>query len=199
MWTRVLRWSRIPCRLYSTELSASEVASAILGGSRLHLSRTLSWVESTLPSQRTLAREVMHLLPPPTVPSVRIGITGPPGAGKSSLIERVGALYAQHARVAVLCVDPSSALTGGAILGDKTRMSSLSLLDNVFIRPSAAGSALGGLSANTHNQIALLERAGYGVVLVETVGVGQSEHAVRALVDTVVLVLPPASGDSLQV
>lgn len=120
------------------------------------------------------------------------------------MIEALGALYAAGSgegeanRVAVLCIDPSSAVTGGSILGDKTRMAKLSQMENVFIRPSAAGKALGGLSAMTHKQVALLESAGYNVVLVETVGVGQSEHAVRTLVDTVILVLSPAGGDSLQ-
>ncbi|KAF8071071.1 hypothetical protein HT031_001153 [Scenedesmus sp. PABB004] len=132
--------------------------------------------------------------------SLRIGVSGPPGAGKSSLIEAWGCYLADHgSRVAVLAVDPSSAESGGAILGDKTRMARLSSHPNAFVRPSPARGTLGGVSRSTYDAMVVCEAAGYDRVLVETVGVGQSEVAVADLVDCVTLVMPPVGGDELQV
>jgi LAO/AO transport system kinase len=135
----------------------------------------------------------------PAGQSHRVGITGPPGAGKSSLIESLGLLAIEHGhRVAVLAIDPSSTHSGGSILGDKTRMDRLSQSSQAFVRPSPTGGALGGVARRTRECVAVLEAAGYSLVLVETVGVGQSEVAVAQLVDTVLLVSLPGSGDDLQ-
>lgn len=182
--------------------SAQEYADGIRANNRVMLSRAITLVESTRPEHQALAQEVIRLLltgPPPTQPSLRIGITGAPGAGKSTFIEALGSLLVgQGHRVAVLAIDPSSQISGGSILGDKTRMERLSVSEQAFIRPSPAGSSLGGVARKTRETILLTEAAGYDVVLVETVGVGQSETAAHSMTDAFVLLLLPGAGDELQ-
>jgi LAO/AO transport system kinase len=159
----------------------------------------MTLVESELPEHQALCLELFRLLPP-APRAFRLGITGPPGAGKSTLIERlVGEwLEERDEPVAVLAIDPSSRRTGGSLLGDKTRMGRIADNARVLIRPSPNRQALGGLSRRTPLVCSLLERAGYGRIVVETVGVGQSEIAVRYLVDRVLLVALPGSGDEVQ-
>jgi LAO/AO transport system kinase len=156
-------------------------------------------VESNAPAHRDLAQKVLQGLLPHAGQAIRVGITGVPGVGKSTFIEALGAwLLDQGHRVAVLAIDPSSALTGGSILGDKTRMEKLGRDPRCFIRPSPTGGTLGGVARKTRETILVCEAAGYDVVLVETVGVGQSEITVRSLVDFFLLLLLPGGGDELQ-
>jgi LAO/AO transport system kinase len=156
-------------------------------------------VESSRPDHRDEAERVIEALLPETGKAVRIGISGPPGAGKSTFIERFGlAGIALGRRVAVLAVDPASKRGGGAILGDKTRMAELARAPEAFVRPSSAGGSRGGIARRTREAILLCEAAGFDAILVETVGVGQAETAVAEIVDMFVLILPPAGGDELQ-
>ncbi len=176
------------------------LAEAVRRGDRRALARAITLVESSRPDHRVQAEALIErLAAAPAADSLRLGISGVPGVGKSTFIEAFGrhVLSLGH-RVAVLAVDPSSPLSGGAILGDKTRMDGLSRDPRAFIRPSPAGATLGGVARRTADAIALVEAAGFGVVLVETVGVGQSETAVAELTDLFCLLLPPAGGDSLQ-
>ncbi len=144
-------------------------------------------------------REILKKIGPEPGESLRIGITGPPGAGKSTIIEEIGLeLVSLGHKVAILAVDPSSSLTGGSILGDKTRMERLSRVDDCFIRPSPSGGTLGGVTRKSRETIILCEAAGYDIILLETVGVGQSEVTVRSMVDLFILILNPGSGDELQ-
>ena len=181
---------------------ASQLATGILAGERAALSRAVTLVESQRPDDRALVRELLTSLrerAPARQPSLRIGITGSPGAGKSTFIETYGsALLADGHRLAVLAVDPSSSQTRGSILGDKTRMPTLASDPRSFVRPSPAGATLGGLTAGTRRTVDLCELAGFDRILVETVGVGQSEHAVHALTDCMVLLVLPGGGDDLQ-
>ncbi|MGV3505166.1 MAG: methylmalonyl Co-A mutase-associated GTPase MeaB [Adhaeribacter sp.] len=172
----------------------------ILAGDRVVLSRAITLVESTLPADQELAQQVLARLLPATGKSLRIGITGPPGVGKSTFIEAFGAwLVARQAcRLAVLAVDPSSQQSGGSILGDKTRMAALAGLPQVYIRPSPAGASLGGVARHTREAIFLCEAAGFDLILVETVGVGQSETQVHSMVDFFLLLLQAGAGDELQ-
>ena len=179
---------------------AEELAAAVRAGDRTAIGRALTLVESRLPAHQEQARELLALLAAVNAgASLRVGVSGPPGAGKSTLIEALGGhlLEAGH-RVAVLAVDPSSAVTGGSILGDKTRMARLALDPRAFVRPSPSGGALGGVTARTREAMRVLEAAGHDVVLVETVGVGQSETVVAPMVDCFVVVLAPGGGDELQ-
>ncbi len=180
--------------------SAAEYAARVGAGDRVALGRAITLVESTRPADRALAAEVLAALPPLPTPTARVGLTGVPGVGKSTLIERLGRHLIEdlNRRVAVLAVDPSSARTGGSILGDKTRMPWLSVQPAAFVRPSPAGTALGGVAFRTRDVITLVEAAGFDTVLVETVGVGQSETAVRSLTDCFVLLLLAGAGDELQ-
>jgi LAO/AO transport system kinase len=163
------------------------------------LARAITLIESTSPTHAILAGELMHLLLPHRDNSVRIGITGVPGVGKSTFIEAFGLhLCHQSHRVAVLAVDPTSAISGGSILGDKTRMEKLSRHPSAYIRPSPSGGALGGVTRKTRETITLCEAAGYDVILVETVGVGQSEIAVRSMTDFFLLLALTGAGDELQ-
>lgn len=162
-------------------LTAAEYRDGILGRDRAVLARALTLVESELPADAGLAREVLAAVLPHTGRSLRLGITGVPGAGKSTLIEALGAQIARP--LAVLSVDPSSPATGGSILGDKTRMERLARSADAFIRPSPARGHLGGVARHTRESILLCEAAGFEVVIVETVGVGQSETAVRQMTD----------------
>jgi LAO/AO transport system kinase len=175
------------------------LAAAIRTGSRRHLARAITLVESTRVEDRAEARRLLGLLRDGHEGAVRVGVTGVPGAGKSTLIDALGVrLIERGHKVAVLAVDPSSTRTGGSILGDRTRMGELAALDDAFIRPSPSGNHLGGVARATRESMLLAEAAGYDVVLVETVGVGQSEVAVAGMVDTFLLVTLARAGDQLQ-
>jgi LAO/AO transport system kinase len=168
-------------------------------GDRRALARAITLVESSRPDHRDAAERTIEALLPETGHSTRIGISGPPGAGKSAFIERFGLEgITQGRRVAVLAVDPASKRGGGSILGDKTRMAELARATQAFIRPSSAGGSRGGIARGTRESILLCEAAGFDAVLVETVGVGQSETAVAEIVDIFVLILAPVAGDELQ-
>lgn len=180
-------------------MTADEYVAGVLSGDRTLLARAVTLIESNAPAHQELAQQVLTELLPRRQASVRVGITGVPGAGKSTFVEAVGRLLtAAGHKVAVLAVDPSSSLTGGSILGDKTRMEKLAADPAAFIRPSPAGGALGGVARKTRESIVLFEAAGYDVILVETVGVGQSEIQVRSMVDMFLLVLLAGAGDDLQ-
>lgn len=178
---------------------AAKLSAELVSGSRSALARAISLVESTKEADITLAEAVLGALPTPQSTGMRIGISGPPGAGKSTVLEALGMwLVEQGMKIAVLAVDPSSTLTHGSILGDKTRMPKLSVHKKAFVRPSPSGGILGGVSGRTAESIKLCEAAGYDVVFIETIGIGQNEVAVTELVDLLVLVLDPGAGDDLQ-
>lgn len=180
-------------------LSAEEYARGVRAGDATVLARAITLVESTAPQHAKVAAELMSLLLPHRDHSVRIGITGVPGVGKSSFIEAFGLYLCERGhRVAVLAVDPTSAISGGSILGDKTRMEKLSRHPSAYIRPSPSGGTLGGVTRKTRETITLCEAAGYDVILVETVGVGQSEIAVRSMTDFFLLLALTGAGDELQ-
>jgi LAO/AO transport system kinase len=171
----------------------------IQAGDKYILGKAITLMESELNSDQLLATEVLKELISKTGKSIRLGITGVPGVGKSTFIEAFGDyLISSGKKVAVLAVDPSSEKTGGSILGDKTRMSSLSNNEGAFIRPSPTKNTLGGVSSATRENILLCEAAGYDVIIVETVGVGQSETHVRNMVDFFLLMMLPGAGDELQ-
>ncbi len=175
------------------------MVEAVRAGDRRALARAITLVESTKPADRARAEGVLTALLPHAGKARRIGISGAPGAGKSTFIEAFGKhLTGQGLKVAVLAVDPSSRRSGGSILGDKTRMEQLSRDPGAFIRPSPAGATLGGVARRTREVMLLTEAAGFDVVLVETVGVGQSETAVSEMVDLFVLLVSPGGGDDLQ-
>lgn len=179
--------------------SNESLAAAIKAGDRRALAKGITLVESTRSDHRQQAAELLETLMPATANSIRIGISGVPGVGKSTFIEAFGNLLLERGhRVAVLAVDPTSAVTGGSILGDKTRMETLAFAKNAFVRPSPAGKTLGGVTRRTRESLLLCEAAGFDVILVETVGVGQSETAVADMTDMFVLLLLPAGGDELQ-
>ena len=166
---------------------------------RRALARGITLVESRRDDDQGRAQALLDLALPDSGQALRVGISGTPGVGKSTFIETLGMfLVAQGRRVAVLAVDPSSPTSGGSILGDKTRMERLSREAQAFIRPSPTGGALGGVAARTREAMLLCEAAGFDTVLIETVGVGQSEHAVSSIVDTFVLLVSPGGGDDLQ-
>ncbi|WP_071460065.1 methylmalonyl Co-A mutase-associated GTPase MeaB [Bacillus massilinigeriensis] len=177
----------------------ADLAKDILKGDRVALARAITLVESNAKRHFDQAQELLRLLQPRTGKSMRIGITGVPGAGKSTFIEAFGT-YLCHLghKVAVLAVDPTSSLTGGSILGDKTRMEKLSVNPRAFIRPSPSGGKLGGVHRKTRETMLLCEAAGFDIVLVETVGVGQSEILVRGMVDAFMLLALTGAGDELQ-
>lgn len=179
--------------------AARDLANAIQLQDRRALARGLSIVESSTDSDRTLAQALLASLPPTTVTTRRIGITGSPGVGKSTFIETFGLeqIAAGH-RIAVLAVDPTSKRSGGSILGDKVRMQHLSVHDSAFVRPSPSRLALGGATATTRESILLCEAAGYNTIIVETVGVGQSEIDVADMVDMFLLLVLPTAGDDVQ-
>ncbi|WP_018698590.1 methylmalonyl Co-A mutase-associated GTPase MeaB [Amorphus coralli] len=171
----------------------------IRSGQRAALARAITTVESKKVDHRRRARAILQALLPDTGKAVRLGITGVPGVGKSTTIDALGTLLTEKGhRVAVLAVDPSSTRTGGSILGDKTRMERLAVDANAFIRPSPSAGTLGGVAARTRETMLLCEAAGYDVVIVETVGIGQSETAVAEMVDTFLVLGLPGAGDELQ-
>lgn len=172
---------------------------ALLSGNRRALAKAITLVESRLDSDREKAQKVLEQVLPHTGNSIRVGITGVPGVGKSTFIEAFGLyLVEQGKRVAVLAVDPSSPIAGGSIMGDKTRMELLSRSEAAFIRPSPSKGALGGVAQKTRETMLLCEASGYDVILVETVGVGQSEYQVAAMVDFFMVLMLPGGGDELQ-
>ena len=174
-------------------------AEAILAGDRRALAKAITLVESQRPQDVEKAQTLLKTLLPHTGNSIRIGITGVPGVGKSTFIEAFGQhVIEQGHRLAVLAVDPSSPVAGGSIMGDKTRMEALSREKAAFIRPSPAGRALGGVAFKTRESLLLCEAAGFDIILVETVGVGQSEHQVAGMVDFFLLLMLPGGGDELQ-
>src|SRR6202011_1573452 len=176
-----------------------DLAAALRGGSGRAVARAVTLVESTRPDHRAEAERLIEAILPATGGATRIGITGPPGAGKSTFIERFGLDgIARGRKIAVLAVDPGSKRGGGAILGDKTRMTELARAPAAFIRPSSAGAQAGGVARRTREAILVCEAAGFDMVLVETVGAGQSETAVADMVDMFLLILQPAAGDELQ-
>lgn len=180
--------------------SSETYVTGILAGDRVMLSRAITLVESRLASDQELAQQVISQVLPHAGKSVRIGITGVPGVGKSTFIEAFGnyLIKEQGKKLAVLAIDPTSQRSGGSILGDKTRMDSLATNPQAFIRPSPAGKSLGGVSRSTRESIILCEAAGFDAVIVETVGVGQSETAVHAMVDFFLLLMLAGAGDELQ-
>ena len=180
-------------------MTVTELAPGVIAGDRRALSRAITLVESGRADHRVQALELLDAVRGPGRQALRIGLSGTPGVGKSTFIESFGLmLTGQGLRVAVLAVDPSSARTGGSILGDKTRMERLSRDPRAFIRPSPSQTHLGGVARRTREAVALCEAAGFDVVLIETVGVGQSETVVAQLCDLFVLLLAPAGGDELQ-
>jgi LAO/AO transport system kinase len=175
------------------------LAESLRKGDRAALARAITLVESKKPEHRARAQELLRKLLPHTGKAVRVGISGVPGVGKSTAIDALGNhLTAEGRRVAVLAVDPSSKRTGGSILGDKTRMARLAVDERAFVRPSPAAGTLGGVAARTRETLLLCEAAGYDVVLVETVGAGQSESEVAEMTDVFLLLMLPGAGDELQ-
>lgn len=175
------------------------LAEQIKAGDRRALAKAITLVESTRADHGDQATALLETLMPHTGNSMRLGISGAPGVGKSTFIEALGNyLTEQGHRVAVLAVDPTSAVSGGSILGDKTRMETLSVNPNAFVRPSPAGKTLGGVTRRTRESLLLCEAAGFDVIIIETVGVGQSETAVSDMTDMFLLLLSPGGGDDLQ-
>lgn len=176
-----------------------EYVDGILAGNRLLLARTITLIESTLTEHRQLAGKIVKQLLPHTGNAIRMGITGVPGAGKSTYIENFGKmLTAKGHKVAVLAIDPSSTRSGGSILGDKTRMEQLAVDPNAFIRPSPSGGTLGGVGRKTRETMLACEAAGFDLIIVETVGVGQSETTVASMVDFFLVLMIAGGGDELQ-
>ena len=179
-------------------MTRADFANGVLNGDRRSLAQAITLAESTRTDHRAEAEALIAELLPKSGRSVRVGISGAPGVGKSSFIEAFGLHLAEQGhRVAVLAVDPSSRISGGSILGDKTRMEKLSRHPSAFIRPSPAGNSLGGVARRTRECVLICEAAGFDVVIVETVGVGQSETAVAEMCDLFMLLLAPAAGDEL--
>jgi LAO/AO transport system kinase len=179
--------------------NVTQLTEGILKGNRVLLSQAITLVESENPEHQNIAQQIIENCLPHSGKSIRIGITGSPGVGKSTFIEAIGKhLTNLDHRLAVLAIDPSSQLSKGSILGDKTRMAKLSADPNAFIRPSPAGNSLGGVARKTRETIILCEAAGFDTIFVETVGVGQSEMTVHSMVDFFLLLLLPGAGDELQ-
>lgn len=171
----------------------------VLAGDRRLLARTITLIESALPEHQQSVNRIIEALLPHAGKAIRVGITGVPGAGKSTFIDSFGSLLTEHGhRVAVLAIDPSSVRSGGSVLGDKTRMLKLSTNENAFIRPSPSGGTLGGVARKTRETMLACEAAGFDVIIVETVGVGQSETAVASMVDFFLVLMIAGAGDELQ-
>ncbi len=188
-----------PARARSRTLSVDDLVDGVLAQNRALLGRAITLVESVNPQHQALAQDLLLRLLPHSGKAHRVGITGVPGVGKSTFIEALGCmLTGQDRKVAVLAVDPSSSRTGGSILGDKTRMAELAADLNAFIRPSPSSCTLGGVTRVTRETMVVVEAAGFDVVLVETVGAGQSETAVSDMVDFFLVLMLPGAGDELQ-
>ncbi len=173
--------------------------SGVCSGNRKALAKTITLVESSLPKHQDLITNVIDRILPFTGNAIRVGITGVPGVGKSTFIESLGMLLVERGqRIAILAVDPSSTTSGGSIMGDKTRMEKLSVHKNAFIRPSPSGGTLGGVSRKTRESLLVCEAAGFDVIMIETVGVGQSEVSVADMVDFFLLLMLAGAGDDLQ-
>jgi LAO/AO transport system kinase len=186
-------------RAHTSEADVARLAQALSAGDRAQLARAITLIESRRADHQQTARQLVQLLLPATGRAVRVGITGTPGVGKSTTIDALGSFLTQQGRkVAVLAVDPSSTRSGGSILADKTRMPRLAADPNAFVRPSPAAGTLGGVAAKTREAMLLCEAAGYDVVLVETVGTGQSETAVADMTDFFLVLMLPGAGDELQ-
>ena len=186
-------------RRKSRLLTSDEFVKGILSGNRVILSQAVTLVESSLPEHNDLAQEIIEKCIPHSGKSIRVGITGVPGAGKSTSIDTFGMhLLEKGNKLAVLAIDPSSERSKGSILGDKTRMERLSVAENAFIRPSPSAGSLGGVARKTRESIILCEAAGFDYIFVETVGVGQSETAVHSMVDFFLLIQLSGTGDELQ-
>ncbi|WP_291865162.1 methylmalonyl Co-A mutase-associated GTPase MeaB [Maribacter sp.] len=182
-----------------SRLTAEQYIEGILEGSRVILSRAITVIESNLESDKILAKDIIQGVLPSSGNSIRIGITGVPGVGKSTFIEVFGKhLVTLGHKVAILSIDPSSQRSRGSILGDKTRMEELATLEEAYIRPSASGDTLGGVANKTGEAMFLCEAGGYDVILIETVGVGQSETAVHGMTDFFLLLMLAGAGDELQ-
>jgi len=191
--------SKKPKAAARPELALEEYVDGVLAGDRTILGRAITLVESNAPEHEERAQELLKTLSSRAGRSIRVGVTGLPGSGKSTLIETLGStLTDREHKVAVLAVDPSSSVSRGSILGDKTRMDRLARNRRAFIRPSPTGGTLGGVARKTRETIVLFEAAGYDVILIETVGVGQNEIAVRSMVDFFLLLLVAGTGDELQ-
>lgn len=183
----------------SSSLTVDDFTQGILAKDRVILARAITLIESQAEKHEALGQQVLQNLRPHTGNSIRVGITGVPGAGKSTFIDALGSqLCTQGFRVAVLAVDPSSKLSGGSILGDKTRMDSLTRHPSAFIRPSPAGETLGGIARKTRESLLICEAAGFNVILIETVGTGQSEVAVHSMVDFFLVLALTGAGDEIQ-
>ena len=180
-------------------LTSDKLFDGILKQSNSSLSASITLLESSLEQDKQIAKELIKKCIPFSGNSIRIGITGVPGVGKSTFIESFGEiLLKENKKIAVLAIDPSSDISGGSILGDKTRMETLSQAENVFIRPSPAGKSLGGVAQKTRESIILCEAAGYDIIIIETVGVGQSSTMVHSMVDFFLLLMLSGAGDELQ-
>jgi len=190
----------VPSRTAPRRLPLERYVEGVVGGDRTVLARAITVIESNLPADGELAAQLLDALLPYTGHSMRVGITGVPGVGKSTFIDALGMhlIRDRDENVAVLSVDPSSPISGGSILGDKTRMERLAVEERAFIRPSPSGGHLGGVARRTRETMLLCEAAGYRNILVETVGVGQSEMAVRSMTDFFLLLMLAGAGDELQ-
>ena len=182
-----------------TKLQPSELLSELEKGNKIYLSKAITLSESRIPEDHKIINDILSKINHSKKKTLRIGITGSPGVGKSTFIETLGEyLTSKKLKIAVLAVDPSSMLTKGSILGDKTRMEKLSKNDLAFIRPSAAGAQLGGVAKRTKESVLLCELAGFDIIIIETVGIGQSEVMVKDMTDVFLLLLQPGAGDELQ-
>ncbi|HPA15519.1 MAG TPA: methylmalonyl Co-A mutase-associated GTPase MeaB [Desulfobacterales bacterium] len=185
--------------LFKDPKEPQDYVEGVLAKDKRIIAKTITLIESALPDHKDIARKVISAILPHTGESVRLGITGVPGAGKSTFIEALGMMLIQKGhQVAVLAVDPSSKRSGGSILADKTRMENLSIQEKAFIRPSPSGVTLGGVARKTRETMLICEAAGYDVVLIETVGVGQSETTVASMVDFFLVLMIAGAGDELQ-
>ena len=186
-------------RIKLEELEITELVDGIVACDRKAVARAITLVESKKASDVSLSEKLLEGIQSADGSSLRIGISGPPGVGKSTFIESIGQLMLDDGnKLAVLAVDPSSSISGGSILGDKTRMESLSRNEKVFIRPSPSGESLGGVNRSTRESIAIIEAAGFNITIVETVGVGQSQTEVFDMIDIFIVLLSPGAGDQLQ-